>query len=265
MKLFDKVKNFFYDDEIEEDEEEIEVPIKTHQKEKKQKPKEEISERELFKAERTFNFPMDVDDDTLFDIPKKSINEEKVKIDTKVTVNSYRSSLSKNTTRVGTRAYSKTEPKKEEIKKFRPTPIISPIYGVLDKNYKKEDLMVDSALESSTKKLDYDTVRQRAYGNIYKTEVEDDKTSEEETKGIFYNLDEEENDDNNDNVKIIYNDVTFDDEIEDDNNKTTKEEINEKNQTDEEDNILSETKEQDLFNLIDNMYNSEDDEEEEEE
>ena len=66
MGFIDKVKGFFYDeDEIEE---EVEVPVKREIPKKKQiivddEEEEEISERELFKAERTFNFPMDMDED----------------------------------------------------------------------------------------------------------------------------------------------------------------------------------------------------------
>lgn len=272
MGLLDKVKNFFYDDEeVEEDEEEIEVSVRNH---KKEKPKQEVSERDLFKAERTFNFPMEIDDETIIETAEKSIKKEKIDINNNVNIDSYRTSKQRDNAYAGLRAYSKNEQKKEEIKKFRPTPIISPIYGVLDKNYKKEDIMVDSALEFTSKKLDYDTVRQRAYGNIYKTEPGEINEHEEGAKGIFYNLDEEEKkdivDDNNDEVKIIYNDVTFEDESLDDNRNFSNEEskdtvtINEKENYDE-DNILSETKEQDLFNLIDNMYNSDDEEEEEEE
>lgn len=276
MGLLDKVKNFFYDEEeIEEVEEEIEVPIRSHQKEKIERQKEEVSERELFRAERTFNFPIDVDEDIIFDTPKESIKEEKVEINNNVSTNFYRQPKTKDNAYAGIRAYSKTEVKKEEVKKFRPTPVISPIYGVLDKNYKKEDIMVDSVLESNSKKIDYDTVRKRAYGNIYKSEPEEIDEPEEETKGIFYNLDEEEKNDivdnNDDEVKIIYNDVTFEDENLDDNKNLDEEEetedsvlINEEESYDE-DNILSETKEQDLFNLIDNMYNSDDEEEEDEE
>ena len=86
-------------------------------------------------------------------------------------------------------------------------------------------------------------------------------------KDIFYNLDEKEDKEEDDEVKIIYNDVTFDEEDED---VTIGEKIekyeNELDNDDLEDNdILSKTGEQDLFNLIDNMYNSDDEEDEEEE
>ena len=147
----------------------------------------------------------------------------------------------------------------EEAKKFRPTPIISPIYGVLDKNYKKEDTLIDSTREFNiTKKLDYDTVMRKAYAQT-------EKMNEEDNKGIFFNLNEEKTDeinkDDDDEVKIIYNDVSFD-ENED---NTNKESIENKEPSIDEDNILSETKEQDLFNLIDDMYSSDDEDEEDDE
>lgn len=303
MGLLDKVKNFFYDDEeIEEEEEEIEVPVRVRHKEKKAKQievKEEVSERELFRAERTFNFPMDVDDDTIIAEPKPIIKEEvKEEVTKNIDIPSYREVKPRESIYTGLRAYSKMERniepevKKEEPKKFRPTPVISPIFGVLDKNYKKEDIVVNSdEYENVPKKVDYDSVRKRAYGNIYKTEeVESESEPEEETKGIFYNLDEEveENEeitvnniddefDDNEEVKIIYNDVTFDEEetneiseeesYEEENEDVTDEEIDEDeiDNVQDDENILSETKEQDLFNLIDNMYNSDDEEEEEEE
>ena len=172
---------------------------------------------------------------------------------------------------ISIRNYTKYEKKEEEepVKKFKPTPVISPIYGILDKNYKKEDLLIDSTIEEKKpKKLDYEDVRKRAYSKAYK--------EDEEEKDIFYNMDDAEKEED---VKIIYNDVTFEDEEEkeDDKNKTIGEKIEEyersleeekeyeEDDEDTDDDILSETKEQDLFNLIDNMYNSDEEEDEEEE
>ena len=85
-----------------------------------------------------------------------------------------------------------------------------------------------------------------------------DNKEDEENKSIFFNLDEQEAD-KDDEVKIIYNDVSTSDDMD----NTNKDDTNNKPLVDE-DNILSETKEQDLFNLIDNMYSSEDDEEDDE-
>ncbi len=60
--------------------------------------------------------------------------------------------------------------KKEERTYFKPSPIISPIYGILDKNYKKDDIRdkKEIRLTSSYAKenLDFDEVRKKAYGSL---------------------------------------------------------------------------------------------------
>ena len=58
---------------------------------------------------------------------------------------------------------------RQEKKKFTPTPVISPVYGILDKNYKKEDVVSKREIRLSTpsnKKLDLDTIREKAYGDL---------------------------------------------------------------------------------------------------
>ena len=98
MGLLDKVKNFFYDEEDAEDfepvvekkkeskhrniEKEERTEVKKREDVHKRYDADDISERDLFKAERTFNFPMDLDD-TLYEktieINKKSEVKEKPK------------------------------------------------------------------------------------------------------------------------------------------------------------------------------------------
>ncbi len=60
--------------------------------------------------------------------------------------------------------------KKEEKGYFRPSPIISPIYGILDRNYRKEDVVskkdVPIASSYSRKRVDIDDVRNKAYGSL---------------------------------------------------------------------------------------------------
>lgn len=61
------------------------------------------------------------------------------------------------------RAYGATEENK-----FEPTPIISPIYGILDKNYRKEEVIDKKDRPSSyvsRKNVDLDSVRRKAYGD----------------------------------------------------------------------------------------------------
>lgn len=270
MGILDKVRDFFYDDE--EEFEEIKKKPSKHQKEKKEKikiiekeeeqfEKQDISERELFKAERTFNFPFDVDEeDTKPEVNEPKLEEKKEEV--KPVYKETKPLSIRNYTK-----YEKEEKKEEPEKKFKPTPVISPIYGILDKNYKKEDLLIsDNDSINEEKKLDYETVRRRAYSDIYEKEEEGD------SKGIFFNLDDDTKKEEDEEVKIIYNDVEPEEKtFEDDKNKTIGEKIEEyersleeEKETDDDNDILSETKEQDLFNLIDNMYNSDEDDDEEE-
>lgn len=86
---------------------------------------------------------------------------------------------------------------------FRPTPIISPVYGILDKNYKKEDVVSKKEIRlsaSSSIKPDIDTIREKAFGEtldleevievtekVYEAEIEEEKkvidlSEEEEPK-----------------------------------------------------------------------------------
>ncbi len=186
MGVLKKLKDIFYDEEIVEEEVEEEKPqIKEitekldridYNKEEVKKPKfddieiprfkepkEEIKprtdeitledktipERELFQNKKTFNFPILNDDEkpmtrsniNVMDIEKKQKQERKLE--------------------------------QEEIKtntSFRPSPVISPIYGILDKDFKKEDIISknkqnDEIARKSTS-FAYDTVRKKAYGTL---------------------------------------------------------------------------------------------------
>ena len=60
--------------------------------------------------------------------------------------------------------------RREEAKPrgFTPSPIISPIYGILDKNYKKEEVKEkkEIRLTSRVDRLDLDSVRNKAFGDL---------------------------------------------------------------------------------------------------
>lgn len=60
--------------------------------------------------------------------------------------------------------------KKEDKSYFKPSPIISPIYGILDKNYKKEEIVTkrEVRLTSSYARehLSVDDVRKKAFGSL---------------------------------------------------------------------------------------------------
>ena len=63
-----------------------------------------------------------------------------------------------------------TYERKEEKSYFKPSPIISPIYGILDKNYKKEDVIQKREVKMSNSferdKVSIDDIRKKAYGTL---------------------------------------------------------------------------------------------------
>lgn len=172
MGLLDKVKNLFTE-EIEE-----ELPIKKEVKHIEiPNPRKEIIKEETFEEpvvevkkeiisdsaalnrEEKFKFPVYFDDKDFEDLPKKEMPK---KIEVK-------------------KEEPKVEPYKaakmvEEKKNFKPSPIISPVYGILDKNYKKDDISPkrERTVRHYQKedKLTVDDIRKKAYGTL-EDELED--------------------------------------------------------------------------------------------
>lgn len=86
---------------------------------------------------------------------------------------------------------------KEEKTYFKPSPIISPIYGILDKNYKKEDVKEkkDIRITGYTRSnMNVDDIRAKAYGQ--------EKEEVKEEKNIF----EVKNEEKDDNVMVDLSD-----------------------------------------------------------
>lgn len=65
---------------------------------------------------------------------------------------------------------NRIEKEPEEKKIFKPTPIISPVYGILDKNYHKEDIVSKNDVAVETKnnisEPSIDSIRNKAYGTL---------------------------------------------------------------------------------------------------
>ncbi len=67
---------------------------------------------------------------------------------------------------------------KSEKTYFKPSPIISPIYGILDKNYKKEDVKEKKEIRLTgytRSNMNLDDIREKAYGKEKETEPEVEK------------------------------------------------------------------------------------------
>ena len=228
MSFINKVKNFFYED-VEEDDEEFEAreaakrearlkkeeekrrktEIDRIERQRRQEVKEfakpandDLSERELFKSEKTFNFPMDLGDN-IFDqtdyVPIEEIQEETRK-EVKEEKNLYARS-SKQTVSTSTKSSINLN-NDNDPKRFHPSPVVSPVYGVLDKNYTVDDV-IDKNLSKTKefsiekKSVDFDTVRNKAYKEL-DDEIEKTLTGK---KDIFYNLEEEEKEKNTDTIE----------------------------------------------------------------
>lgn len=297
MGLLNKLKNVLFEDV------EIEVPVeeqpkkleKTERTIKKERPisveeplkmaprpmktdfKNDVFEppipdnRELFKAEKKFDFPA-VDDDEFDDIlPKEPETKPKsmginildherpnlkrnVKPEKKVEKNEQKS------------AY---QPHKREdsAPKFKPSPVISPVYGVLDKNYHKEDIIV--AKKPEKKAFNVDVVRKKAFGtlqeDIEKTlakpidEFYEEKPLPVKKKEVVKN-DEKMIEDLLEETAFDTIDVSKDKMLPPKINKTNEKEveISKKETLGEEQ--KEDTLESDLFDLIDSMYENREDE-----
>ena len=296
MGLFGKIKNIFYDEEIVDVPEEpksVEKPKNEEVKvEKKVEPiKRETpvinttptySEREIFTREttNTFKFPM-LDEEEVKPVRTRvnaleSARMEKKKEETeKARTDKYKDLFKENTT---------TSSKPDRI--FKPSPVISPVYGVLDKNYTREEIIErqeNITRTTNPKDMNYDAVRRKAYGTLedelestlsklsepeIHEKVEKPVTKEEE-KSIEDLLNEIEG---NRNMSIGDIEEKIKDKMEEEEQesisddeflkefmaRTSKKEEEtikeEKATTKEEDVDADKTLEHDLFNLIDSMY-----------
>ena len=197
MGLLEKLKNTFFEEEYVEVEEKEDKPKKKEIKEEKKEPKVEVakkveeveelediddeemeeetskdisySDNDLVNKNSKLTYFDDEDFEPTQTIPVVKKEEPKrvygessdtlyssIKVDD---INNY-----KNTSH---KAYGATE------NKFEPTPIISPIYGILDKNYRKEEVIDKKDRPSSyvsRKNADLDSVRKKAYGIVDKEE-----------------------------------------------------------------------------------------------
>ena len=156
--------------------------------------------------------------------------------------------------------YNKPLASKEPVKKFTPSPVISPVYGVLDKNYRKEDILPRASSEGTLPKImDVDNVRKKAFGflekNIDVEEAEPLKDFQGENEMQMADI-SKELDADEEIGKTTRLDISDVKEIEEDikAKEEPKEPTVKSNKNDEEDSL-----EKDLFNLIDSMYESRED------
>lgn len=107
----------------------------------------------------------------------------------------------------------------EESTHFKPSPIISPIYGILDKNYKKEDVVSKREVRFTSsfakERLNVDDVREKAFGTTVGENIQSDEKNEvsrptfevETTTNLLVDL-------SSDETKPAVKDVTVGDAVE---------------------------------------------------
>lgn len=280
MGVFSKLKNIFYDEEYIDEPAEAEVKkvdkvvkkeveeakprveeIKITREEPKReetkrvveepKPSNDFSERELFRSERTFNFTEFDDDEEL--PPRRNVLSPEPKVAKRIEV--------------------QKPAIPEQPKIFKPSPIISPIYGILDKDYKKDEVVSKPVREEKPVIKDsattYDTVRRKAYGTL-EDELEDTLNSmnkltpeaiSNEVNKIDKSVDELDKKTNKiedliSKIESTTSDVSVG-ELED------KMELEHFDDDDDEPvsdkTMTNSTLEHDLFNLIDSMYDDKED------
>jgi len=293
MNKLNKMKSFLFDEE-EEEKEEKRPSKKMSKKEEKKERKviddfsnqqkesieelyfEDISEENtpleteiqsrVEKKESEFNFPEFDDDDFMVASKKPEPIIPVVKEEPK-------------------RVLYQGSKRKEETKKFKPSPIISPIYGLLDNdgNKVKEDDSKEKA-SSYSEDVTFDEVRKKAYGSLdeeientmkrlsKKTIEEAEKDMEKEelsrTKKKSNNKIEEKkasvvivNNDEEDDDDMILPNVNFKEiDVDKETFKSGRKDVKKKEISREDDDDDDDTKEQDLFNLIDTMYQNKEDE-----
>lgn len=279
MGVFSKLKNIFYDEEyIDEPEAEIKKVDKVVKKEveeakprveeikiTREEPKREeikrvveepksnndFSERELFRSERTFNFTEFDDDEEL--PPRRNVLNPEPKVAKRVEV--------------------QKPAIPEQPKIFKPSPVISPIYGILDKDYKKDEVVSKTVREEKIVIKDsattYDTVRRKAYGTL-EDELEDtlnsmNKLTPEAISNEVNKIDESVNElDKKTNkiedliskIETTTSDISVG-ELED---KMELEHFDDEDDEPVSDKTMTNsTLEHDLFNLIDSMYDDKED------
>ena len=216
MSFLDKLKNvFFEEEEIEEEVEEqpkiarkVEIPKKKPQiieeepkvvhEEIKVEPKEEVVVEAIKKEVKTkeepvnnFTMMFEEEDFVLEEQPKVMSREytrerqEKRELYPEKKTESYSESIKKD----NNYGYTKSYYESKETKTFTPSPIISPIYGILDKNYKKEEVITrrEIKITSNRDKVDLDSVRSKAFGEN-KEEVKEEVVTKVEKEEKIYDV-----------------------------------------------------------------------------
>lgn len=231
MGLFDKLKNVFIEEDFDEDlpkeEKKDEEQVKIEEiKEEKEEIKDVVSDdtfsdRELLDTKEKFKFPIIFEEDDFKEEKKKSksvniLERETIKYDPEI-----------------------RKDVRKEKKVFKPSPVISPVYGVLDKNYSKDDIATKDGLLSDVNEVDIDYVIKKASGEY--TTREEKNSVEEESKPIELFVEKEVVEEKKEEENKVNEEAALD--------------VDEKIKSIDE--LLKDTTDDDFYSLVDSMYKDE--------
>ncbi len=290
MNKLNKMKSFLLD-EVDEDEKPKKSIIKMPKKESKHEVKKEIIDDDS-KTKEMEEFDFEdisekvIDDDVETEVKSRVVKNEKEFEFPEFNDDDFMVSSKKPEPIIPIKI---EEPKptlyqgrkKEDSKKFKPTPMISPVYGLLDDEGNKVDKEETSEILANTKDdTTLDEVRRKAYGEVEDTmnnlskktieEAERDMEKEErevelsrtkvktkikevEAQKIEKKEEEPPYDEDDDMIlpNVNFTEIDVDKEREKSHTKSEKKALEEKVSEEDDD---EDTMEQDLFNLIDSMH-----------
>lgn len=254
MGLFTKLKDILFEEEVEETaviekqeikeikevapkKREMSLPNKARKEEAKVEDliDDKIKNRDVFKADPTFPFPLAFEED----VKEVKTRSNKNKL--------YETNVRKKEQN----SYSLLDvPVEKETEPFRPSPVISPVYGILDKNYKKNDVVSKPKKVVSSVKPDFESIRKKAYGTL------EDDIENTLNKPLDPIIEEEPINKSIDELLLDTLNIDMTNEMNLPKTIDESEEIIEETieETDEFSPVEEDTLENDLFDLIDSMY-----------
>ncbi len=246
--LDSKNESYFEVEKEEKDEEDNEVVPPKEEVKEEPEVKEEVEEKEdkdSFSRVHMF-------DDRDFYNDEHAFHEDKIKVSHEKELYPEKPSIMDKYNG----DYTKPSYDRKNNSRFKPSPIISPVYGILDKNYKKEEIITkkDNRTSSSYEKADLDAARSKILGGNRKEEKEEKKKNDHKEKKIV--------DTNKDKPSVnhitlgdaddYYKDLGLEYNVDyQDNSKNVESRVQRHEGSDDK-------KDDNLFDLIDSMYKKED-------
>ena len=221
-------------------------------------PKEDFTPKREPVVDNTFKFPDFDEEEFISSMPRRQSTNNVLDYE--------RKKVQENRSTYKYERAERNEPKELiDKKKFKPSPIISPVYGVLNQDYKPEDI---KKKDDEEELLSIDAVRKKAFETAPIKEVKEEIKIEDEEfidtidEPVVKFFDEKSSDSEMKSIDDLLEDasdveVKLEDELEitgETNIDAIHEELDNYEPLEPKKDKLEDTLENDLFDLIDSMY-----------